>query len=70
MTASAACSGGDLGRQDVQLGVLGLLVGRPDPGEVGELAPAGLGVETLAVAGLGDLERRVDEDLEEAVLVR
>ena len=51
-------------------GSLGRLVGRVDAGEVGELAAAGLGVEALRVALLGDLERRVDEDLDELAVAR
>jgi hypothetical protein len=35
---------------------------------VHELASAGLGVETLAVTCLGDLERDIDMDLEELAL--
>ena len=52
-------------RIEPKLGALGWLVGRVDAGEVLELPPAGLGVETLAVAGFGHLERGVDVDLEE-----
>ncbi len=64
--------GGVLGRGgvgvDVHLGRLGRLVGRVDAGEVGELAAPRLGVEALDVARLGDLERRVDEHLDELAL--
>ncbi len=52
-------------RPDGDLGVLGRLVGGADAGEVGDLAGAGLLVEPLRVALLGDLERDVGEDLDE-----
>ena len=44
-----------------------LIRGR-DAGELGDLATAGLGVESLDVAGLADGERGVDEDLDERVV--
>ena len=56
---------GDDGGVDSYVWSLGWLVGRVDAREVLELASAGLGVEVLRVALLGDLERRVDEDLDE-----
>ncbi len=40
-------------------------VRRVETGEVGQFAATGAGVEALAVALLGHLERRVDEHLEE-----
>src|SRR6478735_7487556 len=46
-------------------GVGGLLVGRGDAGELGDLAGARLRVEALAVAALALLERRGDVDQEE-----
>ncbi len=46
------------------------LVGRRDAGELLDLAGAGAAVELLGVAPLADVERRVDEDLEEAVARR
>ena len=50
---------------DLDLGVLGSLVGGGDAGELGDLALAGLLVEALGVTGLGDLEREVDVHLDE-----
>ena len=47
---------GAAGRVDADVGVLRLLVGRGDAGELGDLAGARLGVETLAVAPLALLE--------------
>ena len=56
---------GAAGGVDAHGGVVGLLVGRGDAGELGDLAAAGLGVEALAVAALALLERRGDVDEEE-----
>ena len=52
-------------RVDRHVGVLGDLVGRADAREVLQLAGAGARVQALRVALLGDLDRRVDVDLEE-----
>ncbi len=46
------------GGVDPHVGVLGLLVGRGDAGELGDLPAPGLGVEALAVAALALLQRR------------
>src|SRR6478609_2687348 len=56
---------GAAGGVDAHGGVDGLLVGRGDAGELGDLTGAGLGVEALAVAALALLERRGDVDEEE-----
>ena len=56
---------GAAGGVDADVGVLGLLVGGGDAGELGDLAGAGLGVEALAVAALALLERRGHVDEEE-----
>ena len=50
---------------DDDLGVLGGLVGGADAGELLDLAGAGLLVEALGVALLGDLDGHVDVDLDE-----
>src|SRR5436190_20266181 len=50
-----------------QLGRRRRLVRIVDAGEAAELAAPRLGVEALAVARLADVERGVDEDLDEAV---
>ena len=62
---SAACSAERLARVDMDFGVLGPLVRRVDAREVLDLAAPRLLVETLGIALLGELERCVDEDLEE-----
>lgn len=49
---------------DVHLGLEGLLVGGADAGELGDLALAGLLVQALGVALLGDLDGDVDPDLD------
>ena len=56
---------GAAGGVDADVGVLGLLVGGGDAGELGDLARPGLGVEALAVAALALLERGGDVDEEE-----
>ena len=56
---------GAAGGVDADVGVLRLLVGGGDAGELGDLAAAGLGVEALAVAALALLERGGDVDEEE-----
>ena len=53
---------------DAELGVLRLLVGVGDAGELLDLAGAGLRVEALDVARLAVLERGGDEDLDEAAV--
>lgn len=50
---------------DVDLRVLRSLVWAADAGELWDLARARELVETFGVTGLGDLERQVDEDLDE-----
>ena len=62
---------GAAGGVDADVGVLRLLVGRGDAGELGDLAAAGLGVEALAVAALALLQRggHVDEEEGAAGLV-
>lgn len=50
---------------DGDFGLGGLLVGSGDAGKLLDLTGAGLLVETLGVALLGDLERHVDIDLDE-----
>lgn len=50
---------------DVDLRVLRRLVRAADTSELGDLARAGKLVQTLGVTRLGDLERQVDEDLDE-----
>lgn len=50
---------------DVDLRVLGGLVGRTDAGELLDLTSASLLVQTLGVALLGLLDRDVNEDLDE-----
>ena len=52
-------------RVDPYLRRLRRLVGGADAGEIGDPAVAGLGVEALGVALLGDRERHVDMDLDE-----
>src|SRR5256885_10388014 len=54
-----------LGRTEGQLGREGGLVGGGDAGELRDLARAGLLVETLHVPLLADVERAVDQDLDE-----
>mmetsp|Transcript_14509 Transcript_14509/g.22019 ORF Transcript_14509/g.22019 Transcript_14509/m.22019 type:complete len:231 (-) Transcript_14509:10-702(-) len=49
----------------MHLGVLGLLVGSIDAGEALDLPSPGLLVEPLHIAGLHNLEGRIDEDLQE-----
>ena len=53
---------------DVDLRSFGGLVRGRDSGELGDLAPAGLGVQALHVAGFADRQRGVDEDLDERVV--
>ena len=55
----------ELARVDLQVEVLGLLVGVADAGEVGDLASTSLLVETLDVAGFTNLEGGADVALEE-----
>src|SRR4051812_4608145 len=56
---------GPAGGVDAYGGVRGLLVGRGDPGELGDLAAPGLGVEALPVAALALLQRGGDVDQHE-----
>src|SRR4051812_9103479 len=53
------------GGVDVEIGVFRRFVGGVDTGEVGELPETSLVVEALWIALLGNLQRGVDEDLEE-----
>jgi hypothetical protein len=53
---------------DVQLGPLRRLIGARDAGEVLDLAGLRLLVEALGIALDTDLDRRVDEDLDEFAL--
>ena len=57
-------------RVQVQVRVLGDLVRRIDAGEIGNQARAGLAVQALHVAGLGQRQRHVDEDLDELRALR
>jgi len=50
---------------DVNLRILGGLIRTADTREFGDLARARKLVQTLGIAGLCDLERQVDEDLDE-----
>src|SRR3954454_19852425 len=57
--------GGVLAGPDPQVGRFGRLVGVVDAGHARDLAGASAGVQALRVALLAELQRRVDEDLEE-----
>jgi hypothetical protein len=50
---------------NVDFGVLGCLIRARDTSELWDLASTGKLVKTLGVAGLGNLERQVDKDLDE-----
>src|SRR6185312_17376060 len=57
--------GAEIGRVDVDLGVLGRLVGTVDAREVLELARTRLRVKAFDIAPLGLSEGRVDKEFEE-----
>ena len=69
MMRRAFSSGVKLDRVERDLGIQRRLVGIADPGELLDLAAPRLGVHPLHVALLADRQRRVDEDLDELVLV-
>ena len=69
ITSPASSSGPCSAALSTMSAVLGDFVVRIDAGEIPDLAGAGLPIEPLGIALLADLERRVDEDLDEFLLV-
>src|SRR5581483_7746979 len=59
-----------LARGKGQLRIERRLVGRVDAGEIVQIAAPRLAVEALGVALLANVERRVDEDLDELALLQ
>lgn len=51
---------------DSNFGIFGFLIRRADPRELRNFALSGLFIETLGVTGLGNFERDVDKDFDEA----
>ena len=69
-TAPAMAAGSPSSGRSTSSGCAGGLVRVVDAGEALELAGAGLGVEALGVALLAELDRRVDEHLDEREIGR